>query len=166
MLLYHTGQVDEPLLFLRLIRQYILLIRQCFNYARLYEASRAAMPNLILADLIVFCHFIFILFVIFGGFLVVKWRKLIWLHIPAAIWGVLIEFVGWLCPLTHWENYLRRSSGGYSSGFIEHYIIPLIYPSGLTREIQIDLGLIVVLLNFMVYRKLHLERQDNVKHNL
>jgi hypothetical protein len=109
---------------------------------------------LILADLIVVIHFGFILFVIFGGFLVLKWRKLIWLHLPAAMWGILIEFFGWICPLTNLENRLRSASDGvYISGFIEHYIIPMIYPSALTREIQIGLGFIVILLNFFVYKK-------------
>jgi hypothetical protein len=117
------------------------------------------MWNLLLADFIVFIHFSFILFVIFGGFLVLKWRRLIWLHLPAAMWGALIEFAGWICPLTILENRLRSASGGeYVSGFIEHYIIPIIYPSALTREIQVALGLAVILLNLLVYSKLFLKR--------
>jgi hypothetical protein len=115
-----------------------------------------------LADLIVAIHFSFILFVIFGGFLVLKWRKLIWLHLPAAMWGALIEFAGWICPLTSLETQLRSASGGgYANGFIEHYIIPIIYPSALTREIQMSLGLAVILLNLFVYRKLFLKRIDS-----
>ena len=118
-----------------------------------------SMWNLLLADFIVFIHFSFILFVIFGGFLVLKWRRLIWLHLPAAMWGALIEFAGWICPLTILENRLRSASGGeYVSGFIEHYIIPIIYPSALTREIQVALGLAVILLNLLVYSKLFLKR--------
>jgi hypothetical protein len=118
-----------------------------------------SMQNLLLADFIVFIHFSFILFVIFGGFLVLKWRKLIWLHLPAATWGALIEFAGWICPLTTLENRLRwAKGGGYASGFIEHYIIPIIYPLALTREIQVALGLAVILLNLFVYRKLFLKR--------
>jgi len=121
-----------------------------------------SMRNLLLADFIVFIHFSFILFVIFGGFIVLKWRKLIWLHLPAATWGALIEFAGWICPLTTLENRLRSASGGgYASGFIEHYIIPIIYPSALTREIQVALGLAVILLNLFVYRKLFLKRIDS-----
>jgi hypothetical protein len=113
------------------------------------------MLNLALADLIVIIHFSFILFVILGGFLVLKWRRLIWLHAPTAIWGALIELAGWICPLTLIENRLRSASGGgYSSGFIEHYLIPIIYPFVLTREIQMGLGLAVILVNFFVYRKL------------
>jgi len=111
----------------------------------------ASMPNLILADLLVAVHFCFILFVIFGGLFVLKWPKLIWLHLPAATWGALIEFAGWICPLTVYENRLRAAHGGYASGFIEHYLMPIIYPSALTREIQILLGAGVVLLNMAVY---------------
>lgn len=107
---------------------------------------------MILADLLVVVHFGFILFVIFGGLLVLKYRKLIWLHLPALIWGVLIEFAGWLCPLTIYENELRPARGGaYAVGFIEHYLIPVIYPSILTREIQIGLGFLLILFNLWVY---------------
>ena len=107
----------------------------------------------LVADLIVLIHFGFILFVIFGGFLVLKWKKFIWLHVPAAVWGTLIEFFGWLCPLTTLENELRRNKdgGAFSTGFIEHYIIPLIYPEGLTRDIQIVLGFVVIVLNLFIY---------------
>ena len=105
------------------------------------------------ADLIVLLHFAFILFVVAGGFLALKWRRLAWLHVPAAIWGALIEFTGWVCPLTPLENLLRQASGkpGYPGDFTEHYILPLIYPVDLTREIQLVLGLGVVILNAAVY---------------
>lgn len=107
----------------------------------------------IAADFIVLFHFAFILFVIIGGFLVLKWRWIIWLHIPCAIWGALIEFAGWICPLTPWENQLRIAAGntGYRGGFIEHYILPIIYPSGLTRELQLILGSLVILINLFAY---------------
>ena len=97
----------------------------------------------IAADLIVLFHFTFILFVIAGGFLVLRWRWVIWLHIPCAVWAVLIEFYGWICPLTPWENSLRISAGssGYNGSFIEHYILPIIYPSGLTRKLQYIFGM-------------------------
>jgi hypothetical protein len=121
------------------------------------------MTNLLFADLIVISHFGFILFVIFGGFLAQKWRSLIWLHLPAAIWGVLIEIFGWICPLTYYENSLRSiGEGGYTSGFLEHYLMPVIYPSALTREIQIGLGIILVLLNLLIYRRLYLKRNDSL----
>jgi len=110
------------------------------------------MLNHYVADLVVLIHFCFILFVILGGFLVIKWTKLIWLHLPAAVWGALIEFYGWVCPLTILENKLRDASGGsYSTGFIEHYIIPLVYPTGLTRDIQLSMGVAVVVINLFAY---------------
>lgn len=107
----------------------------------------------IAADLIALLHFAFILFVLVGGFFALKWRWLAWLHVPAAVWGALIEFTGWVCPLTPLENRLRQASGsqGYPNGFIEHYILPLTYPPELTREIQFALGLGVVILNAVVY---------------
>jgi hypothetical protein len=111
------------------------------------------MSNALIADLVVSTHFSFSLFVVFGGLLVLKWRRLIWLHIPAVAWGVLIEFNGWICPLTSLENRLRAAEGGgYASGFIEHYLMPIIYPSELTRTVQICLGVGVIVFNLIVYR--------------
>jgi hypothetical protein len=109
--------------------------------------------NILIADALVLFHFTFILFVIFGGFLVRSWRRVIWLHIPCAAWGALIEFAGWICPLTPLENSLRISAGNpaYNGGFIENYIMPVVYPSGLTREIQILFGLGVIIINFWAY---------------
>ena len=106
-----------------------------------------------LADLLVVAHFCFIAFVLFGGLLALRRRWLAALHLPAAAWGVFIEVSGGACPLTPLENQLRRQSGaaGYSGGFIEHYLLPVIYPSGLTREIQLALALLVVLVNLAVY---------------
>ncbi len=112
------------------------------------------MPNRVIADIAVVIHFGFILFVVFGGLLVLRWRKLLWLHLPAALWGALIEFGGWICPLTRFENRMRSANGGgYSGGFIEHYLIPIIYPSVLTRDMQMGLGVAVILLNALVYRR-------------
>jgi hypothetical protein len=107
----------------------------------------------ILADLLVGFHFVFVLFVIAGGFLVLRWRRMAFLHLPAALWGALIEFQGWICPLTPLENWLRRRGGrvGYGGGFVEHYLLPILYPSGLTREVQLVLGLLVVAINLGVY---------------
>lgn len=110
--------------------------------------------NAIAADLVVLLHFGFILFVVLGAFFALKWRWLAWLHVPAALWGALIEFTGWMiCPLTPLENLLRQAGGdrGYTSGFIEHYLLPLIYPADLTREFQFALGMGVVILNVLVY---------------
>lgn len=111
------------------------------------------MPARILADCVVLAHLAFIVFVVGGGFLALKWRWVVWLHLPCAGWGALIEFAGWICPLTPLENRLRTEAGisGYSGGFIEHYLIPLIYPAGLNRGIQIGLGVGVVLVNVVAY---------------
>jgi hypothetical protein len=105
------------------------------------------------ADLLVVIHLGFICFVVIGGFLVFKWRWVIFLHIPAAVWGALIEFQGWICPLTPFEQQLRQIGGqsGYTGGFIEQYIIPIVYPSNLTHEVQTILGTFVVVINIAVY---------------
>ncbi|AVO54579.1 DUF2784 domain-containing protein [Ectopseudomonas mendocina] len=105
------------------------------------------------ADALVVIHLGFILFVLFGGLLLLRWPRLLWLHLPAVAWGATVEFFHLLCPLTPWENQLRRAAGdaGYEGGFIEHYLIPLIYPAGLTPQIQLWLGGVVVLINVTVY---------------
>ena len=106
-----------------------------------------------LADLVVIAHFTFIVFVVFGGLLVLRRWWLSMVHLPAVAWGVFIELSGGLCPLTPLENHLRRLSGsvGYSGGFIEHYLLPLIYPTNLERETQIVLAALVFLVNLAVY---------------
>ena len=106
-----------------------------------------------LADVIVIIHFVFIIFVIFGAFLLIRWRWIIWMHLPSAMWGVFIEFSGWICPLTPLENKLRKISvlDSYAISFVEHYIIPLIYPTDLTREVQILFGVVVVTVNMLIY---------------
>ena len=111
------------------------------------------MPYALFADLVLVLHATFILFVVFGGLLVFWRRRLIWLHVPAAAWGILIEFQGWICPLTYLENDLRAAAGrsGYTVGFIDHYLVPLVYPSALTHEIQVLLGLAVLLINAVIY---------------
>lgn len=107
----------------------------------------------LLADLVVLLHAAFVAFVVLGGFLAWRWRPLVWAHVPCAIWGALIEFKGWICPLTPLENYLRRRAGleGYAGGFIEHYVIPALYPAGLTRPAQALLGALVVVVNVVAY---------------
>ncbi|MBV4458895.1 DUF2784 domain-containing protein [Pseudomonas sp. COR58] len=110
----------------------------------------------IAADGLVLFHLLFILFVLFGGLLALRWRRLIWLHLPAATWGVLVEVLHLTCPLTHWENLMRHAAGQteYAGGFIEHYIWPIIYPAGLTPQIQLALGSVVLAVNLLVYGRL------------
>jgi hypothetical protein len=107
----------------------------------------------ILADIVVVFHFAFVLFVVLGGILSLWWRRIIWVHIPLALWGALVEFTGWICPLTPLEHWLRLQGDGtaYRGEFIEHYILPILYPSGLTREIQLILGAFVVVINLLIY---------------
>ena len=103
--------------------------------------------------MVVLIHLCFIAFSVLGGFLVLKWRWCVCFHIPAVLWAALIEFRGWLCPLTPIENWLRQAGGaaGYKAGFIEHYIVPIIYPSSLTQKMQITLGLLVLTINLCIY---------------
>jgi hypothetical protein len=108
-----------------------------------------------LATLVALTHFAFILFVILGGLLVLRWPALKWVHLPAAIWGALIEIGGWICPLTILENALLRRAGaaGYDGGFVAHHIFRIIYPNGLTRGMEFTIAAIVIAVNVAVYRK-------------
>ena len=107
----------------------------------------------ILADLVMLIHLAFVLFVVGGGLFFLKWPRIAWLHVPAAGWGAMIEFMGWTCPLTPLENQLLTQSAeaGYEGDFIAHYLLPTLYPTGLTSTVQIVLGLSVVILNAAVY---------------
>jgi hypothetical protein len=106
-----------------------------------------------LADLVLIVHAGFALFVVAGGLLVRRWRRLIWLHLPAALWATAIELGGWICPLTPLENKLRAATGQatYAGDFIQHYMIAVLYPVSLTRPIQIVLGTLVLTINVIVY---------------
>ena len=107
----------------------------------------------VLADFVVVLHLAFVAFVVIGGFLVLRWRWLAWAHVPAAVWGALIEFVGWVCPLTPLEKDLRERAGeaAYDGGFVETYLLPVLYPGALTRTVQIALGILVVGINVLAY---------------
>lgn len=111
------------------------------------------MPYAALADTVVLLHLAFIAFAVLGGLLVLRWVWAAWLHLPALAWGTWIEFSGGICPLTPLENSLRAAAGRavYSQGFIERYIVPLIYPGELTRELQFVLGGVLVGINLAVY---------------
>lgn len=117
-----------------------------------------------LADAVLVLHLAFVAFVVLGGFLVMRVPRLAWLHLPAAAWGAIIEFLGLVCPLTPLENRLRRIGGdeGYGGGFIEHYVTALVYPAGLTRNLQVLFGLLVIAVNaaiyFRIWRRRHATR--------
>ena len=106
-----------------------------------------------LADAVLVLHLAFVLFVLLGGLLVLRWPRLAWGHVPAAVWGVAIEFGGWICPLTPLENDLRAKAAEptYHGDFIARYLMPVIYPEGLTRELQLALGCVALLLNLSIY---------------
>lgn len=105
------------------------------------------------ADLVLALHLGFIVFVILGGLLIIRYRLIAYVHIPAAVWGAFVEISGRLCPLTTWENGLRRSAGesGYAESFVEHYLLPIIYPAGLTRGVQIAIAGFVIVANIVIY---------------
>ena len=107
----------------------------------------------LLADLVVALHLAFVGFVVLGGLAVWRWPRLAWVHLPAVVWGVGIELSGAICPLTPWENWLRHRTGdtGYQGDFIERYLLPLLYPVGLTRTGQVVLGCIVIVVNAVAY---------------
>jgi hypothetical protein len=110
----------------------------------------------LLADLVLVVHAAFVVFVVVGGLAVLRWPRLAWVHLPAAIWGAGIEFAGGICPLTPLENHWRRLAGeqGYTAGFVEHYVVAALYPEGLTRGLQVALGLAVLAVNAAVYLRL------------
>jgi len=110
----------------------------------------------LLADAVVLLHAAFVLFVVLGGFVALRWGWVAWLHLPAAIWGALVEVGGWICPLTPLENWFRSRAGegGYAGGFVEHYVLRVLYPAGLTRSTQWGLAGLVIAINVAVYAHL------------
>ena len=110
----------------------------------------------VLADMTVLVHAAFVLFVVFGGMAVLRWPRLAWFHLPAAVWGVMIELGGWVCPLTFLENRFRGLGGeaGYGGTFIERYLETLLYPLGITRNVQLVFGLVAFLVNLVIYVRL------------
>jgi hypothetical protein len=111
------------------------------------------MPYHLAAGFVVILHAAFVAFVVAGGLLVLRWPRVAWIHLPAALWGALIEFQGWVCPLTPLEQRLWDQAGrhGYEGGFVEHYVVPVLYPTGLTPSVQLTLGMLVVLINVVIY---------------
>ena len=107
----------------------------------------------LLADLVVLLHFAFVAFVVLGGLLVLRWPKAAWVHLPMAAWGAFVELYLHYCPLTPLENWLREQGGleTYGTGFIDHYIVPVIYPPGLTPGMQLFLGILLIAVYVAVY---------------
>ena len=107
----------------------------------------------LLADIITLLHLAFVAFVLLGGFLVFRWRRSVWIHVPAVLWGAVVEWAGWVCPLTPLENWLRLKGDGrgYAGGFVEHYLVPVLYPEALTPGLQVVLGGLVIVVNLLVY---------------
>ena len=116
----------------------------------------------LLADATVIIHLAFVAFVVCGGLLVLRWRRAAWFHLPAAAWGAWIEFAGWICPLTPLENWLRLQGGSttYSSSFVERYVLPVLYPASLSRDVQWTLGALVIALNVIVYAMVLRSRRE------
>ncbi len=106
-----------------------------------------------MADATLVVHLLFIVFAVVGAFTALRWRFLIWVHLPCALWAVAIEWGGWICPLTPLEGFFRRCAGqaGYAGGFVQQYLLPVIYPPNLTRDIQIGLGIVVLMINLLAY---------------
>jgi hypothetical protein len=107
----------------------------------------------LLADVMVVLHLAFVVFVLFGGLLALWKPRIVWLHLPAMAWGVAVELTGWICPLTPLEQWLRLQGGelSYHSDFIEQYVLPVLYPAELTRDLQLVLGMLVVMVNVAIY---------------
>ena len=107
----------------------------------------------ILAELVLFTHLAFVAFAVFGGLLVLRRRHVAWLHLPAVAWGAIVEFTGWVCPLTPLENRLREAGGGasYPGDFIAHYVTPVLYSTTLTREDQLIYGMTLLVINGAIY---------------
>jgi len=107
----------------------------------------------VLATLVVLVHMAFVVFVVAGGVLALRWPRVAWVHLPAALWGAMIALAGFICPLTPLENWLRVRGGAaaYDTGFLEHYLLPILYPVALSRGVQVATGVFVVLMNALVY---------------
>ena len=110
----------------------------------------------LLADLVLLVHAFFVAFVVLGGLAVLRWPRIAWVHLPVVAWGAGIEFMGGICPLTPLENHWRRLAGeqGYEGGFIDHYLVAALYPDGLTRGVQLALGMLVIAVNVAIYARI------------
>ena len=125
----------------------------------------------ILTNLVVLIHLLFILYVVFGALLAFRWKRSLIIHIPAVIWGVIVEYMNLICPLTPLENYFRKLAGyaSFSTGFIDHYLTPVIYPENLEQSTQIFFGSFVVIINILAYTLIVIiynrkSKNKNIKH--
>ena len=121
-----------------------------------------------MANLIVAVHFAFVVFVVLGGLLALRWPRILWVHVPAVIWGALVEFMGWICPLTPLEIRLREAAGetAYQEDFIAHYILPMLYPEGLTRGDQLMLGGLALAINVAIYTAVYVRHRRSTPKGL
>jgi hypothetical protein len=128
------------------------------------------MPYRLLADLVLMLHAMFVAFVMLGALLALRWPRVAWIHVPAVLWGAGIEFLGGICPLTPLENHWRALAGqlGYPGGFVERYVVSVLYPDGLTHRVQFVLGALVLVVNVAIYarvlcrlRAIHADRQPS-----
>lgn len=115
------------------------------------------------ADAVLLIHLAFILFALLGGAIAVRWRWIPVVHLPSAAWGFFVELTGRICPLTYLENYLRIKGGlsGYTESFVERYLLAIIYPAGLTREIQFALAAVVIIVNIAIYGWLFVRKRNS-----
>jgi hypothetical protein len=123
----------------------------------------------ILADTVLVVHFSFIIFTLFGGLLALVGRTAIWFHIPVVLWSSVVNLAGWVCPLTPLENRLRELAGqaGYEGGFVEHYLMEVIYPGGMTRDLELTAGISVLVWNVLLYAYvLHRQRRKKSSGSL
>ncbi len=130
-----------------------LLHRFSFSHSNRIHQVRPDMNYGLLADLVLTLHAFFVVFAVLGGLVALRWRRAVFVHIPCALWGAWVALAGWICPLTPLEVSLRQRAGegGYAGGFLEQYLVPILYPGGLTRGIQIGLGVFVLVLNIAIY---------------
>jgi hypothetical protein len=117
----------------------------------------------LLADLVLIVHAGFVAFVVLGALLALRWPRIAWVHVPVVLWGAGIEFLGGICPLTPLENHWRRLAGelGYPGDFVEHYLLSALYPDGLTRQVQLSLGALVLLINVAIYAWIFWRRRSD-----
>jgi hypothetical protein len=117
----------------------------------------------LLADLVLIVHAGFVAFVVLGALLALRWPRIAWVHVPVVLWGAGIEFLGGICPLTPLENHWRRLAGelGFPGDFVEHYLLSALYPDGLTRQVQLSLGALVLLINVAIYAWIFWRRRSD-----